>query len=79
MARIRDVHEATAGFFLKHAAIGFALGVVVAGAMFATDAGGLRTLVGSADGAFAPIAVFVAQFGGLFAVVVAGAASPDCH
>lgn len=75
MKPTRDRQRAAATFFLSQAAMGFALGVLVAATMLATNAAGLWSLVASNADAFPAVIAFVLEFGCLFAALMAGAAT----
>lgn len=77
MTPTRDLQKATALFFLTQAALGFAVGVLVAATMLLTGAGGLWSLIGASVGALPAVIAFVLEFGCLFAALLASAATAD--
>jgi hypothetical protein len=66
-------------FILRNAAIGSAIGMVLALALVATDAGGIRTLIASTGDGVAPVALLCIGFATLFGSLYTGAAIMGLH
>jgi hypothetical protein len=79
MSKDQGSNHRSSGQLAGHAAMGLAVGVAVLAGLLATDAMGLRSLLGSSDLGYLALLVLALQFGAgfaTFAVVTALALEP---